>query len=239
MRALSDRLHVIASMVEPSGIVADVGCDHAFLSICLLEQGRAEHIYAMDINPGPLKSAQTNAYNSGLEDKMDFILSDGLKKMPRPFPERVVITGMGGRLILNILAGAPEGLIDSVDEFILGPQSEVEFFRREIKGTGLVITQEKHLSERGKFYTLMKARAYSSFPDRAEAESLCPVSDPEYIYGVYGLKRADPALKARIEKDREVISGILDGKVPEDRRVELCKLLWAAEDALKNYYEDP
>ena len=74
---LSPRLQVCAGFVAPGERVADIGCDHGYLGIHLLQSGKASHVIAADVVPGPLSAARRNAEKYGFSDQMEFYLSDG------------------------------------------------------------------------------------------------------------------------------------------------------------------
>ena len=136
MIRLSDRLYAAAKLVGRSSSVADVGCDHGYLGMYLLANGLTDHVYALDVHKEPLKRARENAEADGLSDRMDFILSDGLKGLAEPCVETAVVLGMGGALIGNILEEAPEGVREAISSYVLGPQSEQHLFRRKLKSLG-------------------------------------------------------------------------------------------------------
>ena len=103
---LSDRLAACCGFVHPGDRVADVGCDHGYLSIHLLQTGVASHVYASDIREGPLSSAKRNAASYGGTQNIDFFLSDGVQDLPRDF-DTLVCAGMGGDTMVSILSAAP------------------------------------------------------------------------------------------------------------------------------------
>ena len=103
---LSKRLAVCCGLVAPGDRVADIGCDHGYLSIYLLSEGIASSVIAADINEGPLQSAMRNAEKYGVKDRIRFYLSDGVKSIPRDF-DTLVCAGMGGDTMVSILEAAP------------------------------------------------------------------------------------------------------------------------------------
>ena len=103
MITLSKRMQANADMVSLGGTVADIGCDHGYLSIYLLESGKKDRAIAMDVRSGPLSSAEDNVKNAGLSDKVRLRLSDGLEKLGLGEADTVVIAGMGGPLMEEIL----------------------------------------------------------------------------------------------------------------------------------------
>ena len=80
---LSKRLLMVASMVEPGSIVADVGCDHGYVSIYLVRQGICPRVLAMDVNAGPLERVKAHVQEAGLAAYIDIRRSDGLSACGR------------------------------------------------------------------------------------------------------------------------------------------------------------
>ncbi len=150
---LSSRLAACANLVYQGSRVADIGCDHGYLSLYLLQSGKASHIYAADINEGPLQSAIRNAEKYGFQDKIQFYLSDGVRNVPRDF-DQLICAGMGADTIISILEAAP-WLKNEKYSLILQCQSKTPALRRYLSENGWRITQEYVLRD-GKFlYTVM------------------------------------------------------------------------------------
>ena len=103
---LSARLQACCNFICPGDRVADIGTDHGYLGIWLLEQGIASSVIAADIVPGPLSAAKSNAAKFGFSDRMEFYLSDGVQSIPRDF-DTMVCAGMGGDTMISILSAAP------------------------------------------------------------------------------------------------------------------------------------
>ena len=101
---LSRRLNAVAAMVTPGNVVCDVGCDHGYVSIFLVETGRSTKIYAMDVNKGPLERAEEHVREAGLQNYIELRLSDGLINMPEGKADTLICAGMGGRLVIKILS---------------------------------------------------------------------------------------------------------------------------------------
>jgi len=151
----SKRLKKIANMVPKSDKVADVGTDHGFLPIELLQSGQAREAYAMDINKGPLKKAYDNILKAGLIDKVKVIESDGLERLPEPV-DTVIIAGMGGQLITSILSQSETKLM-KIQTMVLSPHRDEEVLRRQLHQLGWKIQDESMVEEQGKYYTVIKA----------------------------------------------------------------------------------
>ena len=151
---LSDRLAACCRFVHPGDRVADVGCDHGYLSIHLLQAGIASHVYAADVRQGPLSSAKRNAETYGVTEHIDFFLSDGVRNLPRDF-DTLVCAGMGADTMESILAAAP-WLQSSRYRMILQCQSKTPTLRRYLSETGWAISRETVLRDGRFLYTVME-----------------------------------------------------------------------------------
>ena len=151
---LSDRLAACCRFVHPGDRVADVGCDHGYLSIHLLQTGIASHVYAADVRQGPLSSAKRNAASYGVTEHIDFFLSDGVQSLPRDF-DTLVCAGMGADTMESILAAAP-WLQSSRYRMILQCQSKTPSLRRYLSETGWAISRETVLRDGRFLYTVME-----------------------------------------------------------------------------------
>lgn len=151
---LSKRLEVVCGFVAPGDRVADIGCDHGYLSIYLLKNNIASSVIASDINEAPLKSAMHNADKFGVRDKMAFYLSDGVKKLPRDF-DTLVCAGMGGDTIVSILDSA-FWLKDEKYRLLLQCQSKTPMLRKYLSDQGWRITEESVVKDGRFLYTVME-----------------------------------------------------------------------------------
>ena len=146
---LSDRLRACCNFIRPGARVADIGCDHGYLSIYLLTQGIAASVIASDINEGPLQSARVNAEKFGVTERISFYISDGVQSIPREF-DTMVCAGMGADTMISILESAP-WLKSAGYRLILQCQSKRPALRRYLSDQGWHITRETLIKE-GKFY---------------------------------------------------------------------------------------
>lgn len=153
---LSDRLLCCADHISGGVRVADIGCDHGYLGIYLLENGRASTVIASDVNEAPLQSAMRNAQKFGVQEKMTFHLSDGAKNIPRDF-DALVCAGMGGDTMIHILESSP-WLQAEQYTLVLQCQSKTPLLRRYLSDNGWRIEKETIVRD-GKFlYTVMCVR---------------------------------------------------------------------------------
>lgn len=152
---LSKRLQTCCSLVLPGDRVADVGCDHGYLGINLLQEGIASSVIAADINEMPLKSAVQNARKYGVADKMTFFQTDGVRGIPRDF-DTLVCAGMGADTMVSILEDAPWLKSDKY-RLILQCQSKTPMLRQHLSQQGFRITRETVLRDGRFLYTVMVA----------------------------------------------------------------------------------
>ena len=159
---LTKRLQTVADFCRDGVRVADVGTDHGYIPVWLSEQGRAERIAASDIREGPLLSARLSARKYGVEDKIEFLLCDGLEGFDRDF-DTVVIAGMGGDTIISILSAAP-WTKDGV-RLVIQPQSKIDRLSGWLCRSGYHIEDAALTEELGKMYLCLLA-----FGGRGDAE---------------------------------------------------------------------
>lgn len=192
---LSARMQAVADMVSRGNRVCDVGCDHGYISIYLVQKGTVPAALAMDINEGPLERAREHVKQAGLSDYITLRLSDGLSSYEIGEADTLVCAGMGGRLMQRILLREPEKTRD-FKELICQPQSEIAAFRKFLRNQGYSVKWEDMILEENKFYPIIKA-----VPGREaggwENESL---SDR---YGPVLLKNRHPVLIQYLRRERE------------------------------------
>ena len=220
---LSERLQAVASMVTQGSRVCDVGCDHGFVSIYLVEQKVSPYVLAMDVREGPLGAAGRHVSERGLDSFIETRLSDGLHNYKAGEADSLVCAGMGGRLMMRIL-GDDKEKTESFRELILQPQSEVEQFRIWLKGQGYRITDEKMVEEDGKFYPMMRVAVDKGKSDSTGCQAgavdagltemtgtdrldLCKLADR---YGVYLLLRGDDILRRYLQREERIYREILE-----------------------------
>ncbi len=189
---LSKRLTTIASLVPQGSRVADVGTDHGYTPIYLVRNGIAVSAIAMDVRSGPLSRASDHVKEYGLEDKIELRLSDGLDSLHADEADAVIISGLGGPLMIDMLTRG-EQVAKTVKTFVLSPQSDIPGVRVFLREHGYRIEKEVFLKEEGKYYTIMVVTHGISRPGR-------------YIDDLFGkelLDRADPVLKEYLEKEQD------------------------------------
>ena len=162
MRELGKRLQTIVDYVKPDQRVADVGCDHAYVSMELAEKKNCT-VIAMDINEGPLSIAKDNIYGQRLERKIETRLSDGLKELKSGEVDAIVIAGMGGHLIVDILRDGADKLRPGM-QLVLSPQSDLRLVRYSLRKQNIFIEQETCLQDAGKWYFILNCTVGLALP---------------------------------------------------------------------------
>ena len=201
---LSKRLQAVADLVTPGNRVADVGCDHAYISIYLAEKKLSPHVIAMDINKGPIERAKENIRKYGFESIIEVRRSDGIKLLQPGEADTILIAGMGGALMRQILSDRPEVLSDT-KELILQPQSEIYLVREVLRDYGFFITAENMLIEDGKYYCCIKAETDRIIPDVRSYE----LTDREHsYYGKLLLEHKDPVLREYLLREKQQLKTI-------------------------------
>ena len=229
------RLCAIAGMVTKGNRLADVGCDHGYLSIWLVSEKTVPSAIAMDVRPGPLSRARENITRYGLEDYIETRLSDGLAKLEPGEGDTLVIAGMGGPLMERILKDGAK-VREGFQELILQPQSDLPHFRHFLSEIGWEIVREEMIKEDGKFYPMMKAV-------RNKTGKKIMYTEAEAWFGPLLLEKCHPILKEYLLREasiREKILADLSGArassaSAKDRLAEVKEEMELIKSALKRY----
>ena len=209
---LSKRLQTIADFVKKNSVVADIGTDHAHIPIYLIENYIIDKAYACDINKGPLEKAKENIANFGVSENIVLRLSNGLDKMSNKEVDTIIIAGMGGELIIDIL-NRGKVFFDKKNTFILSPHTKVDEVRDYLIRNGFKIIKEDMCIDEGKFYTVMEVRY---------TENTVMNSEAELLYGKYLIENKHPVLLRFLKKEEEKYINILSNTgLNEDRKKEL------------------
>ena len=156
---ISKRLEMVASFVPQGAVILDVGSDHAYLPIELVERGQIETAIAGEVVEGPYQSAVKNVEAHGLKEKIQVRLANGLAAFEEEDQVSVItIAGMGGRLIATILEEGLEKL-SNIQRLILQPNNREDDLRIWLQDHGFRIVAESILEEAGKFYEILVVEA--------------------------------------------------------------------------------
>lgn len=215
---LQPRLALLASLVPDSSSIADVGTDHGYLPVYLLQKGTIAHAVASDINALPLEHARRTAYEYGVTQGIDFRLCAGLDDIAPQEVDTVVIAGMGGETIIEILKNAPWTRRKAL---LLQPMTKPEVLRVWLSENGYAITQEHLVRDKDTLYAVLIATGGESAPLTA-AQAYCgaaSIHDP--LYGDYAqeritkLTRAASGLRGSKRADREARIAELEAIIEE------------------------
>lgn len=153
---LTPRLKAAASLVRGGGILADIGTDHGYLPIYLVETGKISKAIAADIGKMPLENARKSVELNGLSDKISLRLSDGLRSFSPDDADEFVFAGMGGTLIAEKLAET-DWIKNKKYHFVFQPQSRAEELRQFLFENGFQIEKEIATHEGRRVYIAFSA----------------------------------------------------------------------------------
>lgn len=213
---ISKRLELVASFVPQGAILLDVGSDHAYLPIELVERGQIKCAIAGEVVEGPYQSAVKNVEAHGLKEKIQVRLANGLAAFEEADQVSVItIAGMGGRLIARILE---EGLdkLGNVQRLILQPNNREDDLRIWLQENGFQIVAESILEESGKFYEILVVEA-----------GQMKLSASDVRFGPFLSKEVSPVFVQKWQKEAvklEFALGQIPEKNPEERQVLVDKI---------------
>ncbi len=215
---LSKRLEAVVNLAGRCRCVADIGTDHGYIPIYMVQQHLAEAAIAMDVNKGPLERAQANIQAYRMEEKIVTRLSDGAAALQSGEADTVIIAGMGGLLTIRILETGRE-VLEQTEKLVLQPQSEIGQVRKYLAEHGYRITGEDMVLDEGKYYPMM--RVEHGYQEAWEEQ--------EYAFGKYVIDSGSPVLLEFLDKEEKLCREILmslegkDGEHIEKRRTEVLE----------------
>ena len=166
MIKLTDRLQSIADMVDKGATIVDVGTDHGYIPAYLVKNNIVKRAIACDINEGPLNSCKSFVRSLGLEDRIDCVLSDGLKNIDGEY-DTVIIAGMGGELISNILDNADR---IKTCKLIINPMTHPELARKWLYQNGFCIEKDIVVPDGKHHYSILKAYYTGEIQNKTEKD---------------------------------------------------------------------
>ncbi len=209
---LSPRLSKIASLVPECHTLADVGTDHGYIPLVCLKQGIAKHAIAMDINPMPLKRAQDNFIKHGCMPRSELRLSNGLAELKSGEADVIVIAGMGGPLICDIIKNGTHA-IGNDTLLLLQPMIAPMELRSFLFANGYSVCDEYVVREDNKYYNIMTVR-------RGVAQ---PTDELIYIGANLAVNSADTVgdyLDYKIRVCQSIIKGHSRSARPDNEAIE-------------------
>lgn len=196
---LSNRLQKMADFVSENSIVGDIGCDHGYIPIYLIENNISKKVIAVDISENSLEKTIEFVKTNNYEKDIDIRLGDGLDKI-LPFEiDTVVIGGMGGLLIRDIL-DKDRKKTNTITHFILQPNIAVNELRKYLYENNFEIIDEALVKEENKFYEIIYAKKGKAYIEK----------EIYYEIGQKLIENQDSLLNEFIEFKIKIIKEILE-----------------------------
>ncbi len=220
---ITPRLKTAAEMIGQATVLCDIGCDHGYLPIYLIQNGQIQTAYACDLRDGPLKTASKNITAYHMKEKIQTLKSNGLHELSDLSFDVISICGMGGRLIAEILERDIE-IAYRAKKLVLQPMSEIPVLRKFLGEHGFVILEERLALEDRRFYVLMTVKKGEE-PYREKTD---------YILGRKLLMRQDMLTKEFFKKELARYQTILEARGGEKNAPEIFDILLELKKYAKN-----
>lgn len=220
---MTNRLLTAAQMIGKADTLCDVGCDHGYLPIYLLQTNQIHHACACDLRDGPLQRAEKNIRACHLSDRITTVKSDGLRAVGECSYDVISICGMGGRLIAEILS-RDLAAAHRAKRLVLQPMSEIPVLRKFLCEHGFVITEERLALEDRRFYILIGA-ATGEEEYREEID---------HILGRKLLMGRDDLTLLYLQKEIRRYSAVLSARGGPERAPKIARILCELKKYINN-----
>ena len=225
MKGLGARIQTMVNLYPVVDSIADIGCDHGYTAIALFEAGKAEKLFACDIGKEPLEMAKKNVRFRGLEDKIICRLGNGLEALEKGECKHLLLSGMGGMLMIQIL----EKRIEEFETILLSPQSDYEKLRRFLYPY-MELVEDCYVKEKNKFYRILLAKRRRNSDREKNTSDIgakvpefkatnsdagenhldsSSISKVEWEFGWLPLAKKDPVLKELLEDEERHLEEML------------------------------
>lgn len=201
MLKLSNRLQKIADLIQPAATMADIGTDHAYLPVCLCHSGKIEKAVASDIRPGPAERARATVRRWRLTDRIEVRVGPGLDTVRPGEADVIVIAGMGGLMIADILEQSRETAVQA-GQLLLQPMTSIPELRQYLNENGYAILEEVLVPEDEKLYHIMRI---------APAEAIPPQTWTELYFGRELLESGGVHVSLYLKRQRHKLKQMLEG----------------------------
>lgn len=215
---ITPRLETIIKHVNGK-IIADIGTDHAYIPIYLIENNMAERVIASDIKEGPAGIAKDNIKSHGLADKIEIRLGSGLSVLDEGEADTIIIAGMGGILISEIIDADID--IAKKSKLILQPMNAQYELRKYLLSHGFKIMNEDMAVEGFKVYNIMNVESGQQKPFETDFEYQIPkyLKSHKYFKNLYDKKHREFI---------KVINGLENSNDTDEEKFEIYKY-WLKE----------
>lgn len=216
-KMITPRFRKILELIPNCETVADIGTDHAYIPVYLVNKGIAKKAIAMDLREGPLKRAEATVLKYNAKDKTELRLSDGLEKLSPDEADVIVIAGMGGLLINEILEKNAKKHKNAL--FVLQPMTAEFEVRKYLEENGFVIVDERLAREDNKIYQVMSVR-FGKMKIENEVNyhlgiKLFENNDENLEYAIYKL----------IKKYEVILQGLKTAKNADNDKADYAKMM--------------
>lgn len=218
-KLLDKRLSFIASHLHPCNTFADVGCDHGYLSLFVLKTDIAKKVVCIDISSKCLQKTKNLLNQTNTSQNAVFVLGDGLKDVTIDV-DQIVIAGMGGINISNILQSMPKHLKNA--SFVLQPMNNVTLVRKTLNKLGFKITRDEIVFDNKKYYHILCATLGKQKLSLDQIRCGAVVED-------YRTEEYQKWLQQKILKVKKIISGV---SPQNEKYPELCDYLKSLEKSV-------
>lgn len=195
-------MRAVAELVPQGAVLADVGSDHAYLPSALLLENKIKYAIATDVAAGPCKVAQTTLAMQGLTKLAEVRQGDGLQPLHPNEADCIVIAGMGGNTIMEILAASP-AVAKAAAKLILQPMQVADKLRKYLVSNGYEITDEDLVQDEEYLYEIIVARPSEN--------SVKQYSRAELLLGPVLLAKQHPLLHLQFAKQKGILQRVLSG----------------------------
>lgn len=202
---LSKRLNFIVEKVDKVIALADVGTDHGYIPLYALKNNICSEAIASDINKEPLDKARLNAILEGVGDELEFRLGNGLNVLKENEVQAVIIAGMGGNLIRDILE-ADTNIVNELEYLILQPAQNPEVLREYLYTNDYEIIDEDLCLDDGKYYELFKVRRKTG--ENTVLDSIYYEISPKLLMEKHPLMKE--YINSKLDKYNKILSLITD-----------------------------
>ena len=200
---LSKRLEFIADHIDKVISLSDIGTDHGYIPLYALDKGLCEKAIASDINKDPLDKARLNALLEGMGDELEFRLGGGLEPLKEGEVQAVIIAGMGGKLIKDILE-KDITKVDNLDYLILQPAQNPEGLREYLYTNDYEIIAEDLCKDDGKYYELFKVKRKKD--ENTELDSIYYEISPKLLMSKHPLMKE--YLESKLENYNKILEAV-------------------------------
>ncbi|PMD71167.1 tRNA (adenine(22)-N(1))-methyltransferase [Companilactobacillus nuruki] len=219
MTLLSKRLQAVYQMVDENTRVADIGSDHAYLPVELIEENIANYAIAGEVAVGPMSRSKKDVEKFGLSKKIDVRLGDGLaviKEADRI--DTVTIAGMGGILIQSILTRATLEQLSNVKTLILQPNIGEPLVRHWLVDNSFVIVDEDIVEEDHHVYEIIKAE---------KTNNIANLTEPEFLMGPILMQKKTPTFVSKwqhkLNSYQKAVSNMQNAKQIDQTKIDVMK----------------